>query len=101
MPNNPPELLHQKLQRASTRDEVFDALQSAYDSIDELHDQYVAAKSVHLDCGRNCFWCCYLRVGAKAHEILAIANHIEKKFTPRERERLIERLTDMRSVSGR
>ena len=67
---------------------------SAYESIDELHDQYVEAKSVHLDCGRKCFWCCYLRVDATAHEILAIASHIEKKFTPRELERLIKRLAE-------
>jgi len=44
---------HQKLQRASTRGRSLMQYRAAYDSIDELHDRYVEANSVHLDCGRK------------------------------------------------
>src|SRR4051812_19096929 len=92
MSQTPPDLLYDKLRRASTREEIFGALENAYGSVDELHNEYVNANSIHLDCRKDCFWCCYFRVDGKAHEILAIAHHVEKKFSQSERAALIERL---------
>jgi hypothetical protein len=78
---SPPEVLQTELEVAETEDQVVTALQRAYDSIDQLHDQYVGLNWIHLDCRKNCFWCCYLRVDAKAHEILVIARHVQTTFT--------------------
>jgi hypothetical protein len=92
MPQSPPELLEKELERAETEDQVSAALRGAYAAIDQLHDRYVGLNWVHLDCRNNCFWCCYLRVDAKAHEVLAITRHVQTKFSAEQRDALIQRL---------
>lgn len=86
MPQSPPELLQEKLESVETEEQFSAALRDAYDAIDQLHDRYVGLNWVHLDCRKNCFWCCYLRVDAKAHEVLAIARHVQTKFTAEQRD---------------
>jgi hypothetical protein len=92
MTQSPPELLQEKLESAETEEQFSATLRDAYAAIDQLHDRYVGLNWVHLDCRKNCFWCCYLRVDAKAHEVLAIARHVQTKFTAEQRDALIQRL---------
>ena len=89
---SPPEVLQKDLECAETEDDVSAALQHAYDAIDQLHDRYVGLNWIHLDCRQNCFRCCYLRVDAKAHEIFAIARHVQIKFTAEQHDALLQRL---------
>ena len=89
---NPPEVLQEELERAETEDQVVAALEHAYDAIDQLHDRYAGLNWIHLDCRKNCFWCCYLRVDARAHEVFTIARYVETNFTPEQRDALLERL---------
>ncbi len=81
MAQSPPELLKHKLASADTERQFSETLSNAYNAIDELHDRYVGQNWIHLDCRKNCFWCCYLRVDAKAHEVFAIAHYIQTIFT--------------------
>jgi Fe-S-cluster containining protein len=92
MTQSPPELLNEKLESAETKEEFSVALRDAYEVIDQLHDRYVGLNWIHLDCRKNRFWCCYLRVDARAHEIFTIARYVETNFTPEQRDALLERL---------
>lgn len=92
MAQSPPELLKEKLASAETELQFSTALKDAYDAIDQLHDRYVGLNWIHLDCRNNCFWCCYLRVDAKAHEVFLIAHHIQTNFNVEQKESLLERL---------
>lgn len=68
------------------------ALQRAYDAADLVTDNFIAANSVHLDCCAGCSLCCYLRVDAKAHEILAIAYFVQTRLSDSDRSQLLDRL---------
>jgi hypothetical protein len=92
MAESPPELLQKALERAETEEQISAALRNGYDAIDQLHDRYVGLNWIHLDCRNNCFWCCYLRVDAKAHEVFAIAHHVRTTFSAEQKESVIERL---------
>jgi Fe-S-cluster containining protein len=45
-----------------------------------------------LACGEGCDWCCYLRVGTAAPEVLRIAAHIREKFSTEEQTAVHERV---------
>jgi len=88
----PPEQLKADVSRASKPEQMASALRRAYTAIDAHTDHYIAEHAVALDCCPGCSLCCYLRVDAKAHEVLAIAHFVHTRFTPAEREQLIGRL---------
>ena len=89
---NPLEQLKSDLGKSFTPQQMENSLQKAYASFDEFVEKFKTDYSVKLACHEGCSICCYLRVDAKAHEILAIANFIASKFSPDVRTSTLDRL---------
>lgn len=41
----------------------------------------IVANQIPVQCSQGCFYCCLLKVDAKAHEVFAIVAHIEQHFS--------------------
>ncbi|WP_166443065.1 YkgJ family cysteine cluster protein [Phragmitibacter flavus] len=94
MPENPAQRLAQQLNAAKTPADYHRALRNAYSAVDALVGEVIDANETELACKKGCFLCCYLRVDAKAHEILNIADYVEASFSGLERGALNARLEE-------
>lgn len=94
MAENPAQRLAQQLSAAKAPDDYHRALRAAYAAIDELGAEVIETNGIQLACKKGCSLCCYLRVDAKAHEILNIADYVETRFSGLERAALRARLEE-------
>lgn len=98
---NPPSELDKRLSAAKSPADYARALRRAYSDLDRLTEDYVSSHNVNLACKKGCSLCCYMRVDAKAHEVLLIGDHVESTFSEERKVALRERLiAHKRTVDG-
>ena len=86
--------LHATVRSARSGDDLLKAPHDYYIAAMANADGYVAAKNVVTDCRAGCSFCCYLRVGVRAHEAFVIAELVQARFAPTVLQSLFERLQD-------
>jgi Fe-S-cluster containining protein len=59
-----------------------------------LQTQVMADEKMHMACTRGCSYCCHLRVEIRPHEAFVLAHHIQTKFGPEQRARIVARIED-------
>lgn len=57
--------------------------------IDDILELIDKESEIKLDCSEGCRFCCYIKVEAKAHEILLIADYIENNLDEKIKEQII------------
>ena len=64
----------------------------AHDRLDQLEKHVFAEYKVRVDCKAGCGACCHLaKVDARAHEVFALADWIDKNFSPADRATVLAR----------
>lgn len=86
--------LHAAVQSAKSADDLLSALRDYYIAAMANADGYIATSKVVTDCRAGCSFCCYLRVGVRAHEAFVIADFVRANFSPNELQSLIGRLQE-------
>ena len=76
-----PDQLSKRLRNAKTPKDALQVLKQAYNVYDSLVSYNLSKHEIQLACIRGCSFCCYLRVGARAHEVLIISEHIQSKWS--------------------
>src|SRR5205085_4946449 len=89
---HPVDQLHREVRAARSADALIESLWRYWNWATANADVYLKSAKPKLDCGAGCAFCCHLRVGVRAHEAFAVAEHIQKTFDSGELERLLERL---------
>jgi Fe-S-cluster containining protein len=80
------------LKRAETVDDIHAVTLRAHGRLNELETQLFAEHRVRVDCKAGCGTCCHLgKIDARAHEIFALADWIQRNFTAAERDAVLER----------
>jgi Fe-S-cluster containining protein len=57
-----------------------------YYNVDLLIDAFIQrceAENIHVDCHMGCQWCCHQAVFASTHEMIVLADYLEKRFSPK------------------
>lgn len=85
---DPDQELVAALALAKTPAERLRPLQKFYDACEAFLEPYNA----QLACRNGCFICCHIPVKARPHEVFALADHIERRFSNTQRDALIGRL---------
>lgn len=94
-------MLKNGIKSASKPADYHSALSTYYLSCDSNARGYVDERKPKIECRLGCDYCCYLRVGVRAHEVYLIANYVEKLFSEADKASLIDRLkTHWDKVSG-
>jgi len=75
------EVLYEQISRAKAPQDFDRALANYYKGCEVRIEKYVAMAKPKIDCCSGCNFCCYLRVGVRAHEIFLIANFVQERFT--------------------
>ena len=65
-----------------------------YGRLAALQGEVIARGKVELACERGCHYCCHLRVEIRPHEAFVLAQHIQAKFTPVQREQAMARIAE-------
>ena len=82
----------EELKRAETTGEIHAATLRAQERLNKLEAQLFAEYKVRVDCKAGCGACCHLaKVDARAHEIFALADWIDRNFSPADRAAVLER----------
>jgi Fe-S-cluster containining protein len=80
------------LEGAHTPEHLHATTLRAHDRLDQLEKHVFAEYKVRVDCKAGCGACCHLaKVDARAHEIFALADWIDRNFPPAERAAVLER----------
>ena len=82
----------EELAGAESPEQMHAATLRAHGRLDQLEKRLFAEYKVRVDCKAGCGACCHLaKVDARAHEIFALADWINRNFTPAERAAVLER----------
>lgn len=92
--STPDQVLAAQLQLSSSPNDYQQALTAFYAACDLNASGLIEKEQPKLDCRSGCSYCCHLRVGVMAHEVLAIAEFIQRHFTPQQLISLRTRLED-------
>lgn len=84
--------LHRKLTKAKAPRQHIDPLLDYYRKCEANAEDIITASKPEIACRKGCALCCHLRVHARAHEVFAIVEHVERTFTAAERVALLDRL---------
>ena len=77
---------------AESAEHLHAATLRAHDRLDQLERHVFAEHKVRVDCKAGCGACCHLaKVDARAHEIFALADWIDKNFSPDDRAAVLDR----------
>lgn len=80
------------LEKAGTPGDVHAATLRAHERLNALEAQLFAEHRVKVDCKAGCGTCCHLgKIDARAHEVFALADWIDRNFSPEDRAALIQR----------
>ena len=93
---NPDQELEAALSDAKTAEQRVRPLQKYYDACESFLEPFNA----QLACKNGCYICCHIPVKAQSHEIFALAEFIEKRFSEAQREALLMRLREHVKVSS-
>jgi Fe-S-cluster containining protein len=77
---------------AQSSGELHAATLRAHSRLDQVGKDVFAEHKVHVDCKAGCGTCCHLaKVDARAHEIFALADWIDRNFPPADRAAVLDR----------
>ena len=80
------------LKKAETPDDIHATTLRAHARLNELETRLFSEHRVRVDCKAGCGTCCHLgKIDARAHEIFALADWIDRNFSPEERSALVGR----------
>ena len=80
------------LQRAETADDIHAVTLRAHARLNELETQLFAGHRVRVDCKAGCGTCCHLgKIDARAHEVFALADWIQRNFSNEDRDAVLQR----------
>lgn len=88
----PNEILLKAIQEAKKPEDFQRALANYYKAADANTAECVSRTDAQLACREGCAFCCYLRVGVRAHEVFLIADFVRNHFSLSEQADLISRL---------
>ena len=63
-----------------------------YGRLAALQREVMSDEKVDVACARGCSYCCHLRVEIRPHEAFVLAHHIQTKFSPEQRARVLRRI---------
>lgn len=99
--NYPNDIIKNAIKSASKPSDFHTALSAYYSSCDSNTKGYIDNRQPKIECRPGCDYCCYLRVGVRAHEVYLIASYIDKHFKEAEKASLLDRLeAHWEKVSG-
>jgi Fe-S-cluster containining protein len=98
--SDPHEVLYNQISKAKAPQEFDRALAGYYRECEAQVEKYVALTKPKIDCCSGCNYCCYLRVGVRAHEIFLIANFVQERFTAAQLNSLQQSLVEHVSMVG-
>ena len=82
----------EELATAETADALHAVTLRAHARLNALETQLFAEHRVRVDCKAGCGTCCHLgKIDARAHEIFALADWIQRNFTTEKRDAVLER----------
>ena len=93
-----PDQLSKRLRNAKAPKDALQVLKQAYNVYDSLVSYNLSKHEIQIACIRGCSFCCYLRVGARAHEVLLISEHIKLKWSEAGIKALISALGDHANI---
>lgn len=70
------------------------ALRQLYHNVDLLIDAFIQrceSENVPVDCHMGCQWCCHQAVFASTHEMVVLADYLERRFSPETIAEIIEK----------
>jgi Fe-S-cluster containining protein len=77
---------------AETAEQIHQVTLRAHQRLNQLEQQVFAEYEVKVDCKAGCGTCCFLgKIDARAHDILALADWIDRHFTAEERAGVLQR----------
>jgi Fe-S-cluster containining protein len=80
------------LHSAETAEQAHRATLRAHQRLNQLEQQLFSEFDVKVDCKAGCGTCCFLgKIDARAHDVLALADWIDRHFTPEERAGVLQR----------
>jgi len=80
------------LKSAETAEDIHATTLRAHGRLNALETQLFAEHRVRVDCKAGCGTCCHLgKIDARAHEIFALADWIQRNFTAEQRDAVLER----------
>jgi Fe-S-cluster containining protein len=80
------------LASADSPEQVHRATLRAHQRLNQLEQQLFADYDVKVDCKAGCGTCCFLgKIDARAHDVLALADWINRNFTPEDRAGVLQR----------
>jgi Fe-S-cluster containining protein len=81
-----------ELALAETADQLFAATLHAHARLNALQEEMFEEFRVKVDCKAGCGTCCFLgKIDARAHDVLALANWIDRNFSPEDRAAVLAR----------
>jgi len=82
----------EELATAETADDIHATTLRAHERLNELETRLFAELRVRVDCKEGCGTCCHLgKIDARAHEVFALADWIQRNFTPEDRDAVLDR----------
>ena len=78
--------------------DLLSALGKYYRAAESVASEHASADSRALACREGCAFCCHLTVGARAEEVLLIADFVRSHFSPGQQSALIDRLCKHASI---
>jgi len=88
-----PDALARRLRNAKNAVQALNILRKCYAAHDSMVSQGIERYGVNLACRVGCDLCCFLRVGAKAHEVLLIAEAVKMSWPAEARRTLMAHLS--------
>ena len=80
-----------RLRKTRNPADFLSVLGTAHKEFDRAFASAPLAARETVACRAGCDFCCHVPVGVQAHEVLIVAHHIQKYFSPAELEAVIER----------
>jgi len=96
------ETVLKRLRKTRNPADLLSVLRSEQKQFERAYLKAPAAALESVACRAGCDACCHVPVGVQAHEVLIVAEHIQKTFSPEELEAVITRAATYRTtVSGK
>lgn len=87
-----------RLRKTRNPADLLDVLRSEQKQFDRAYTTASAAALATVACRAGCDACCHVPVGVQAHEVLIVAQHIQKTFSPVELDAVIARAAAHRAA---
>ena len=80
-----------QLAKAKNPEQLDKILSSLYAEHSEVVKEVLISESITLACSEGCYYCCYIKVDARAQEVISISRWLRKTLTPKAMTDLVAR----------